>query len=614
MKSYISKDIKNLFLSFTIIILYNYTAESSGYTGRRWNVTSRTGLASGLIPINLEGIKSTTKHNVSAPTTDPLAALKVRLATKNAVATAGVSSPIVQNSAQDIANNSVASTTQIVFASGPVSSSQIGVDTSIVPGELNISSVKTSSKEYFSFIPTRRSKTLARKVIIGIHRTLANNTFPDNQDIVEEKHTSHDLSLGFNLVKDPSKVLPIARLGTDNGVNFEEYYNPSHLDSSNDNDVSSLSGIQKSHLYLAIVQKVDNTAPDIAEHVVSTPPPEQTRNEIEIYDELMQIATDTTNSRVSELVTSGAMINFGTMFLEEKVNPPQDNYSVIAAGDTNRLKGTWIRGIYGYIKQGKRYDQPGFYGKTNGGTIGVDSDITDNTLIGISYTRMHANFKHKFGVRNTISDVVSLYGTSNLSNNFILHGLFSVGKIRSKQKTQRLVDIGKYKTANAKFNVNKYNLETILNYKVPTNNNNYIIPNVGFRFGKNYNSNYSEYGTGVYNLSVSLKQHTSLVAIIGIKTGKAFTITDNLTLTRGIHAEIDYYIHNKTGQAKAKMQWSDTFSNTTTLYVKTDKTGYNLGSTLLIGYKRAEILATYNAHLIGKHISHQGSLKLRLLF
>jgi hypothetical protein len=154
-----------------------------------------------------------------------------------------------------------------------------------------------------------------------------------------------------------------------------------------------------------------------------------------------------------------------------------------------------------------------------------------------------------------MSDFISLYGIRNLNKSFILHGLFSIGKTRAKQHTQHLVGANTFKTATGKTTVTTYNLESILNYKIPMNNPEvYIMPNAGFRFSKNYDGGYSEYGTGIYNLTVSSKQHTSWAIITGIKMGKAHRVSDCLTITTGIHAEIDHYVYNKTSQAKTKLQ------------------------------------------------------------
>lgn len=120
---------------------------------------------------------------------------------------------------------------------------------------------------------------------------------------------------------------------------------------------------------------------------------------------------------------------------------------------------------------------------------------------------MHADFKYQYGKGNkvdTISDIISLYGISNLNNNLTLHGLLSIGKIKAKQKIRRLIGLNLHKAATGKFTANIYSAQGILNYKISMNNNSYyLIPNIGVRFGRNYDGGYSEYGAGIYNLTAS---------------------------------------------------------------------------------------------------------------
>lgn len=91
-------------------------------------------------------------------------------------------------------------------------------------------------------------------------------------------------------------------------------------------------------------------------------------------------------------------------------------------------------------------------------------------------------------------------------------------------------------------------------------------------------------------------------------------VSNNLVIMPGMHIEIDHHIFNKTSQARTKMQWAATFSDKKTVTIKTVKTGYNLGATLLAKYKTIEILPSYNLHLRGKYISHQCSFKIKVLF
>ncbi len=387
-----------------------------------------------------------------------------------------------------------------------------------------------------------------------------------------------------------------------------------------DNLIAGMSKAEQKHLFIATLHDIYEEDKDAAVRLVNDRHTEH--KTLDLYDEIPDIIGAVTNHRSQgHVVTMATTIDDNTLTTTEGGGNIQDTESGVAAGEENPLgwfKGVWIRGLYGDINQGQKSGQVGFHGQTKGGTIGIDGNLNDNTIVGLSYTRMLANFKYKKGQGNkvdTLSDFISLYGVNKINNSFILQGLFSAGKTSAKQKTQHLVGINTFKAATGKSNVTTYSVESILNYKIPVSNSGfYIMPNVGFRFNKNYDGGYSEHGAGIYNLTVSSKEHSSWAIITGIKMGKAHRISDSLTITTGIHAEIDHYVHNKTKQAKTKMQWSDTFIDGTTIAIKTDKTGYNVGASLLGAHKAAEILATYNLHLRGKYTSHQGSLRFSLLF
>jgi hypothetical protein len=386
-----------------------------------------------------------------------------------------------------------------------------------------------------------------------------------------------------------------------------------------DQVIADMSNAEQNHLFIATLHDIYEEDKDTAIKLANERHTEH--KTLDLYDEIPDIIGAVTNHRSQgHVVAMATTIDDNTLIATESSNI-QDTESGIAAGEESPLgwfKGVWIRGLYGDINQGQKSGQVGFHGQTKGGTIGIDGNLNDTTIVGLSYTRMLANFKYKKGQGNkvdTISDFASLYGVNKINNNLILQGLFSVGKTRANQKTQHLVGINTFKAATGKSKVNTYSVESILNYKIPMSNSDfYIMPNVGFRFNKNYDGGYSEHGAGIYNLTVSSKEHSSWAIITGIKMGKTHRISDSLTINTGIHAEIDHYIHNKTKQAKTRMQWSDTFVDGTNIAIKTDKTGYNVGASVLGARKASEILATYNLHLRGKYTSHQGSLRFSLLF
>lgn len=159
-----------------------------------------------------------------------------------------------------------------------------------------------------------------------------------------------------------------------------------------------MSNDEKKLIYVAEQQKIYQLDPNAAEKLASEVNVTQ-QPELVLYDEIPRIATDTTNIRVTHLMVGfllpPASNDSVSEFAENEIQTPK---SGIAAGDGNALswfKGVWVRGLYGDINQGQSSGQVGFHGKTKGGTIGIDGNLTDNTIIGLSYTRMAANKKYK---------------------------------------------------------------------------------------------------------------------------------------------------------------------------------------------------------------------------
>lgn len=307
-------------------------------------------------------------------------------------------------------------------------------------------------------------------------------------------------------VTSPEKAVEISHIATQNNIDLKKYYNPSSIDSSDDAYANTLTPKEQSELYLATIHDIENRDDKAEGHpelVAKEGALDQSINRLEVYEELIQIATDTTNSRIMELVATDIS---SPIITTSSALPGTRDYTGVSAGNKeHNLNSVWMRGTYGGVWQGKNLKNSSFYGNTYGGTIGADGNITDDTLLGISYTRLYADFKYRIGLGNkarTISDIMSVYGVTKLNDKYTLQSLFTTGKTHVKQKTKRLIGINTYKTAFGEFDVNTYCAEAILNYKVP-NDTYIIIPSLGFRYSRNYDSGYHEHVTGVHNFHVS---------------------------------------------------------------------------------------------------------------
>ena len=112
---------------------------------------------------------------------------------------------------------------------------------------------------------------------------------------------------------------------------------------------------------------------------------------------------------------------------------------------------------------------------------------------------------------------------------------------------------------------------------------------------------------------VAGKSGNLTTGIAGIKLTTPKRLSNDTQIVSGLHASIENSFSNKQPKVKARFIGADNyFENTTSS--STPKVGYNVGASLLTAHKNIELLATYNCNLRSKYTSHQGSLKLKILF
>ncbi len=294
----------------------------------------------------------------------------------------------------------------------------------------------------------------------------------------------------------------------------------------------------------------------------------------------------------------------------------------VAAGDEEEAtqnKQVWITGFYGSAKQGSTLNGSGYSSNTGGAAIGADISIGENeaNLIGLAYTNARSGFKIKQTKNdkiNTNSHIFSIYGQAEIVNNLLFHGSASVLKSEVVTKSAKLVNATTYKMAKGKFNSNGCSFNSLLSYKFDTNSI-VLMPNIGFKYGVTFDGAYNEAGTGVYNLSITKKSSKNFSGLVGLKAMMKPTIVhENIHIIPTIDFSVEKILSHKEQNAKVKLKWADREFTNDNKTAKLEKMAYNLGGSVLVKHNNKEISATYNCHLKKKYVSHQGTLKLQLLF
>lgn len=310
--------------------------------------------------------------------------------------------------------------------------------------------------------------------------------------------------------------------------------------------------------------------------------------------------------------------------VEENINNRLDNIRFLpnnfAAGDDdNKMpKSFWLSGLYGTSQQNKSKNTVGYKGNVFGPTVGFDLNINDNTIIGAAYSYILSNFKHanqSYGKKTSAqSHVLSLYTQAQIGDNLLWNNIFSLGTSNVTGKSSRPISQDNYRIAIGKLTNKAYSLETILGYKVPTNNDLIILANIGMRIGQYRDDAYTEEGAGVQNVYVASRTDTSVVGILGSKLMVRRQVSEETEIIPAINASIENNFNSKKSKVKAKFAWMNDYFQSESNRGKVAKISYNIGTSLLTRHKNIELLAAYNCNLRNKYQSHQGYLKFKLLF
>lgn len=371
-------------------------------------------------------------------------------------------------------------------------------------------------------------------------------------------------------------------------------------DAFSDSEVASLSNKEKAALYVQNLQT--QTAEDIDYNNVKNPNAQSKLQMSALNSMLFDI---TNNLFINRTNLAGMAAGEGVAAGEE--------------GEAQQNKQVWITGFYGSAKQGSRLNSSGYSSNTGGAAIGADISIGENeaNLLGLAYTNARSGFKIKQTKNdkiNTNSHIFSIYGQAEIVNNLLFHGSASMLKSEVVTKSAKLIDATTYKMAKGKFNSNGYSFNSLLSYKFDTDSI-ILMPNIGFKYGVTFDGAYNEAGTGVYNLSITKKSSKNFSGLVGIKAMMKPTIVqENIHIIPAIDFSVEKILSHKEQNAKVKLKWADREFTNDSKTAKLEKMAYNLGGSVLVKHNNKEISATYNCHLKKKYVSHQGILKLQLLF
>lgn len=290
----------------------------------------------------------------------------------------------------------------------------------------------------------------------------------------------------------------------------------------------------------------------------------------------------------------------------------------VGAGDADESLGlgVWANGFMANGTQKMRKGESGFKSDLTGGTVGVDTMVSDNTMVGLAATFAESTVKYKDTfkgdkVKNS-SMFVNLYTRHDMANNWFFQGVAGFGQGENKLTSKKITAVdnnGNFKSGNvtAKYDVMSINFEAMAGYKVAAAENVMLTPMAGLRYTNVNEGGYTE-KDGLFNTTVTKKSYDRLTAVLGGNVAADMDMGAG-AMTPSAHAFVNYHLTNKAPKV------SSNFAGTGAVDIKSAKqarVGYNVGVALDGRMDMVEYGVGYDFHAAEKYKAHQGTLRLRV--
>jgi outer membrane autotransporter protein len=291
----------------------------------------------------------------------------------------------------------------------------------------------------------------------------------------------------------------------------------------------------------------------------------------------------------------------------------------ISSGDNDKslLNGAWVSGLYSQIEQkNDNKTNLGYKGKIFGPIIGFDTNLNENTLLGIAYSYIQSDIKYSKNRQKTSADshALSLYTQSQI-NDFLWNNIFSASMGNVNKKVNRQVLPSVFKIGIGKTKSESYSLDSSLGYKIHIADTNFtIVPQISGRYAVYKESGYKEKGFGIQNKTYGGKSTQSLLGTLGVK----FISRNKISEDTELMPSFDLSVENEFTDKKPKINSKYSVFTEKIIPIsgdrKKDTLKYNVGLSTLLVHKNIEMLAAYNCSFQKKYQNHQGYLKFKLLF
>ncbi|MDG1436432.1 MAG: autotransporter outer membrane beta-barrel domain-containing protein [Rickettsiaceae bacterium] len=180
--------------------------------------------------------------------------------------------------------------------------------------------------------------------------------------------------------------------------------------------------------------------------------------------------------------------------------------SGVSAGEEGKKSGVWFSPFYNQTLQKVRKGAAGYKSITTGGSIGIDTKVNDDLILGAAFTTSHSSVLHrngKFGDETKVDSLLlSVYGMQQITDKLFTYGSATIGENKTRNVARR-VSGDSYEVATSKYRSLSYSGNVMVGYNHMTRIANFI-PMVGVKASRVGKGSYKETGTTLQNLDVSI--------------------------------------------------------------------------------------------------------------
>ncbi|MDX1924858.1 MAG: autotransporter outer membrane beta-barrel domain-containing protein [Rickettsiaceae bacterium] len=286
----------------------------------------------------------------------------------------------------------------------------------------------------------------------------------------------------------------------------------------------------------------------------------------------------------------------------------------LASGDESYgVRGIWVSGIFGNGALSKSTYSKGLKSEFMGGSAGIDFEINDSNLIGASFAYASGNAKSKDFQKlktNTRNYIFSLYTQSKLTENIVLNNTISAGFGKYQTKRPEGENVFKGKT-----NTDSMKIQTNLGYLLPISaeNNVFFIPSIGFKYESYKIGSYKETGSkSGEGFSIGKASTNGFSGILAASLASAQNFSEGMKAVPSLNFSVEKRFSGNKGNVVKIIDDGSTYplkGGNQAKYL-----AYNAGASVALSGADLELVAGYNFHKQNKYQSHQGNVKLRILF